>query len=318
MKKILVTGGAGFIGSNIVEKLLQLDYQVRVLDNLSSGKQENIDIFIDHPNYEFVLGDIRNYEDCLKACQGVYAINHQAAMGSVPRSIEFPIATNENNIDGFLNMLCAARELSIKRFVFASSSSVYGDEPNLPKVEDKIGKPLSPYAVTKVTNEVYADVFAKSYGMELIGFRYFNIFGPRQDPNGQYAAVMPLFIKSLLNNEAPYINGDGEQSRDFTYVDNAVQANILGLTTTDSGALNQIYNIALGERYTINQMYDAICEILEKDIKAIHREPRAGDIRDSLANISKAKNLLGYQPTHRFVDGLPLTVEYFKKVFNFL
>lgn len=316
MKKILVTGGAGFIGSNIVEKLLELGYQVRVLDNLSSGKQENIDFFISNPNYEFVFGDIRNYQDCLKACDGIFAINHQAALGSVPRSIQFPIPTNENNIDGFLNMLCAARDLGIKRFVFASSSSVYGDELNLPKVEDRIGKPLSPYAVTKVTNEVYADVFAKTYGMELIGFRYFNIFGPRQDPNGQYAAVMPLFIKTLLNNEAPYINGDGEQSRDFTYVDNAVQANILGLTTENINALNQIYNIALGERFTVNQMYENICEILDKDIKAIHREPRAGDIRDSLADISKAKNLLGYQPTHRFKDGLPLTVEYFKKVFN--
>ncbi len=315
MKKILVTGGAGFIGSNIVEKLLELGYQVRVLDNLSSGKQENIDIFIDNPNYEFVLGDIRNYEDCLKACDGIFAINHQAAMGSVPRSIEFPIPTNENNIDGFLNMLCAARELNIKRFVFASSSSVYGDEPNLPKVEEKTGRPLSPYAVTKVTNEVYADVFGKTYGMELIGFRYFNIFGPRQDPNGQYAAVMPLFIKALLNNEAPFINGDGEQSRDFTYVDNAVQANVLGLTTQNSEAINQVYNIALGERFTINQMYQAICDILDKDIKAIHREERAGDIRDSLANITKAKSRLGYQPTHRFVDGLPLTVDYFKKVF---
>lgn len=315
MKKILVTGGAGFIGSNIVEKLLELGFQVRVLDNLSSGKQENVDIFVDNPNYEFQLGDIRNYDDCLKACEGVFAVNHQAAMGSVPRSIEFPIPTNENNIDGFLNMLCAARDIGIKRFVFASSSSVYGDEPNLPKVEDKIGKPLSPYAVTKVTNEVYADVFAKTYGMELIGFRYFNIFGPRQDPNGQYAAVMPLFIKSLLNNEAPFINGDGEQSRDFTYVDNAVQANVLGLTTENPEALNQVYNIALGERFTINQMYDSICEILEKDIKAIHREDRAGDIRDSLANISKAKNILGYNPTHRFKDGLPLTVNYFKKIF---
>ncbi|HUH75455.1 MAG TPA: SDR family oxidoreductase [Chitinophagales bacterium] len=316
MKKILVTGGAGFIGSNIVEKLLELGYQVRVLDNLSSGKQENVDLFIHHPNYEFVLGDIRNYDVCLKACEGIYAINHQAALGSVPRSIQFPIPTNENNIDGFLNMLCAARDIGIKRFVFASSSSVYGDEMNLPKVENRIGKPLSPYAVTKVTNEVYADVFAKTYGMELIGFRYFNIFGPRQDPNGQYAAVMPLFIKMLLNNEAPYINGDGDQSRDFTYVDNAVQANILGLTTEKSEALNQIYNIALGERFTINQMYDAICEILDKDIKALHREPREGDIRDSLADISKAKNLLGYQPTHRFKDGLPLTVDYFKKVFE--
>lgn len=315
MKKILVTGGAGFIGSNIVEKLLQLGYQVRVLDNLSSGKQENIDLFLSHPNYEFILGDIKNIDDCHKACEGVSAITHQAAMGSVPRSIQFPLDTNANNINGFINMLFAAKESGIKRFVYASSSSVYGDEPNLPKVEDRVGKPLSPYAVTKVTNEVYADVFAKTYGMELIGFRYFNIFGPRQDPNGQYAAVMPLFIKALLNNEAPYINGDGEQSRDFTYVDNAVQANILGLTTEKQEAINQVYNIALGERFTINQMYQAISEMLNKDIPAIHRDPRAGDIRDSLADISKARQLLGYQPTHRFVDGLPLTIEYFKKLF---
>lgn len=316
MKKILVTGGAGFIGSNIVEKLLQLGYQVRVLDNLSSGKQENVDLFSSHPNYEFMLGDIKNIEDCHKACKGVDAVSHQAALGSVPRSIQFPLDTNANNIDGFVNMLFAAKEAGIKRFVYASSSSVYGDEPNLPKVENKIGKPLSPYAVTKATNEVYADVFAKTYGMELIGFRYFNIFGPRQDPNGQYAAVMPLFIKALLNNEAPYINGDGEQSRDFTYVDNAVQANLLGLTTDNPEAINQVYNIALGERFTINQMYESISKILEKDIPAIHRDPRAGDIRDSLADISKAKNLLGYSPTHRFVDGLPLTINYFKSIFE--
>ncbi len=315
-KKILVTGGAGFIGSNIAERLLSQGYQVRVLDNLSSGKQENVDLFAGNPGYEFILGDIKNYEDCKKACEGIHAVSHQAALGSVPRSILFPLDTNANNIDGFVNMLFAAKESGIKRFVYASSSSVYGDEPNLPKVEHKIGKPLSPYAVTKYTNEVYADVFAKTYGMELIGYRYFNIFGPRQDPNGQYAAVMPLFIKALLNNEAPYINGDGDQSRDFTYVDNAVQANILGLTTENPEAVNQVYNIALGERFTINQMYDAICDLLDKEIKAIHREPRAGDIRDSLADISKAKSLLGYQPTHRFVDGLPLTIEYFKGIFS--
>lgn len=316
VKKILVTGGAGFIGSNIVERLLSLGYKVRVLDNLSSGKQENADMFSDHPNYEFILGDIRNFTDCQKACDGVDAISHQAALGSVPRSIQFPIDTNANNIDGYVNMLVAAKDRGIKRFVYASSSSVYGDEPILPKVEHRIGNPLSPYAVTKANNEVYADVFAKTYNMELIGFRYFNIFGPRQDPNGQYAAVMPLFIKALLNNEAPFINGDGEQSRDFTYVDNAVQANILGLTTDNPDAVNQVYNVALGERFTINEMYDAICQLLDKNIAAIHREPRAGDIRDSLADISKAQTLLGYQPTHKFVDGLPLTIEYFKRIFS--
>lgn len=316
IKKILVTGGAGFIGSNIVEKLLKLDFQVRVIDNLSSGKQENIDIFTHHPNYEFVLGDIRDFETCTEVCKDMDAVCHQAAMGSVPRSVQFPIPTNENNIDGYLNILFAAKEAGIKRFVYASSSSVYGDEPNLPKVEDKIGKPLSPYAVTKFTNEVYADVFAKTYGMEMIGFRYFNIFGPRQDPNGQYAAVIPLFVKALLNDEAPFINGDGEQSRDFTYVTNAVQANILGLTTDNSNAFNQVFNIALGERFTINQMYQSICDLLGKNIKAIHREPRAGDIRDSLADISKAKSLLGYLPTHNFNQGLPLTIDYFKRIFE--
>lgn len=316
MKKILVTGGAGFIGSNLVEKLLESGYQVRVLDNLSSGKQENVDIFKENPNYEFIQGDIQNYDVCLKACEGVDAISHQAALGSVPRSIEFPLIYNENNVDGFVHIVLAARASGIKRIVYASSSSVYGDEPNLPKVEHRIGKPLSPYAVSKYVNELYADTYGRLYGMEMIGFRYFNIFGSRQDPNGQYAAVMPLFIKALLADEAPYVNGDGEQSRDFTYVDNAVQANILGLTTENPEAVNQVYNIALGERFTINQMYDAICNLLGKEIKAIHREPRAGDIRDSLADISKAKNLLGYQPTHRFVDGLPLTVEYFKKIFS--
>ncbi|MCO5229793.1 MAG: SDR family oxidoreductase [Chitinophagales bacterium] len=316
MKKILVTGGAGFIGSNIVERLLDLGYHVRVLDNLSSGKQENIDLFKDHPNYEFILGDIRNIEDCNKACKGVAAISHQAALGSVPRSINVPLDTHANNDNGFVNMLFAAKESNIKRFVFASSSSVYGDEPNLPKIENRIGNPLSPYAATKLTNEIYASVFAKVYGMETIGFRYFNIFGPRQDPNGQYAAVIPLFAKSLINNEAPFINGDGEQSRDFTYVDNAVQANVLGLTTTNAEAVNQVYNIALGERFTINELYDGIRKILNKDIKAIHREPRMGDIRDSLADISKAKLLLGYNPTHKFSEGLPITVDYFLKIFS--
>ncbi|MCZ2392867.1 MAG: SDR family oxidoreductase [Chitinophagales bacterium] len=316
MKKILVTGGAGFIGSNITERLLYLGYYVRVLDNLSSGKQENVDLFKDHPNYEFMLGDIRNIEDCSNACRGVDAISHQAALGSVPRSINVPLDTHANNDIGFVNMLFAAKELNVKRFVYASSSSVYGDELNLPKIENRIGSPLSPYAATKFTNEIYANVFAKVYGMETIGFRYFNIFGPRQNPNGQYAAVIPLFAKSLINNEAPFINGDGEQSRDFTYVDNAVQANILGLTTTNAEAVNQVYNIALGERFTINELYDGICKILNKDIKAIHREPRMGDIRDSLADISKAKLLLGYNPTHKFSEGLPLTIEYFKNIFQ--
>ncbi|HZH68621.1 MAG TPA: SDR family oxidoreductase [Chitinophagales bacterium] len=316
MEKILVTGGAGFIGSNIVEKLLYIGYKVRVLDNLSTGKQANIDLFNDHPNYEFIKGDITNFEDCQKACKGISAITHQAALGSVPRSIEYPLATNDSNVTGFINMLHAANKEGIKRFVYASSSSVYGDEPNLPKVEERIGKPLSPYAATKYTNEVFADVFAKTYGMEPIGFRYFNIFGPRQDPDGQYAAVIPLFAKALINNKSPFINGDGEQSRDFTYVDNAVQANILGLTTKNPEATNQIYNIALGERFTINELFLSIRDLIGNDIEAIHRAPRAGDVRDSLANISKAKKLLGYEPTHKFTEGLPLTIQYFKTIFQ--
>lgn len=316
MNKILVTGGAGFIGSHIVEKLLELGYQVKVLDNLSTGKQENIDLFKENSNYEFIKGDVTNFDDCMRACEGVNAISHQAALGSVPRSIAHPVASHASNVTGFINMLHAAEKSGIKRFVYASSSSVYGDEKNLPKVEDRIGKPLSPYAATKLTNEVYADVFAKTYGMEPIGFRYFNIFGPRQDPNGQYAAVIPLFAKALINNESPYINGDGEQSRDFTFVANAVQANILGLTTTSPDATNQVYNIALGERFTVNELFQSIQQLLNKDIEAIHREPRPGDVRDSLADISKAQKLLGYQPTHKFGDGLPITIEYFKNIFQ--
>jgi UDP-N-acetylglucosamine/UDP-N-acetylgalactosamine 4-epimerase len=315
-KKILITGGAGFIGSNLAEVLLQKGYRVRVLDNLFNGKLENIQSFLSHPNFEFQQGDIRNLADCQKACAGVDAISHQAALGSVPRSIKNPIDTNAVNIDGFVNMLFAAKEAGIMRFVYASSSSVYGDEKTLPKAEFRIGKPLSPYAVTKATNEVYADVFARNYGMEPIGFRYFNIFGPKQDPYGEYAAVIPLFTKAVLEDESPFINGDGEQSRDFTFVANAVQANILGLTTENPNAVNQVYNIALGERFTINEMYQAICRHLGKNIPAIHREPRIGDIRDSLADISKAKELLGYAPTHTFLQGLPITIEYFKGVFG--
>ncbi len=316
MKKFLVTGGAGFIGSNIVEKLLEEGYQVRVLDNLSTGKQENVDLFVNHPNFEFLLGDIRNIGDCEKACKGIDAISHQAALGSVPRSIANPMATNASNVDGFVNILFAAKENGIKRVTYASSSSVYGDEKTLPKTENRVGKPLSPYAASKAANEMYAHAFSSVYDLELIGFRYFNVFGPRQDPYGQYAAVIPLFAKALINDEAPFINGDGEQSRDFTFVANAVQANILGLTTENKEALNQVYNIALGERFTVNELFQSIRYLLEKDIEAIHREPRPGDVRDSLADISKAKKLLGYQPTHRFTEGLPITVEYFKSIFG--
>lgn len=315
-KQFLITGGAGFIGSNITEYLLQHGAKVRVFDNLATGNIENLSAFKSNTNFEFFEGDLRKVDDCNNACKEIDAVCHQAAIGSVPRSIKDPITSNDVNVGGFVNMLTAAKDACISRFVYASSSSVYGDEPNLPKKEERIGNPLSPYAVTKFTNEVYANVFARCYNLELIGLRYFNIFGPKQDPNGVYAAVMPLFIKALLNNEAPYINGDGEQSRDFTFVHNAVQANVLALTTDNAAAYNQAYNIAFGQRFTINQMYDAICAYLQKDIKAIHREPRDGDIRDSLADISKAQQLLGYQPQYSFEQGLPLTIEYFKQIFG--
>lgn len=314
-KKFLVTGGAGFIGSNITQYLLQHGTKVRVFDNLATGNINNLTEFKNNPNFEFFEGDLRNTKDCENAVKEIDAVCHQAAIGSVPRSIKDPITSNDVNVGGFVNMLTAAKDAGIKRFVYASSSSVYGDEKTLPKKEEKIGNPLSPYAVTKFTNEVYANVFARCYNMEIIGLRYFNVFGPKQDPYGEYAAVMPLFIKSLIENEAPFINGDGEQTRDFTFVHNAVQANILALTTTNVAAYNQTYNVAFGKRFTINQMYDAIATYLQKDIKANHRAPRDGDIRDSLADISKAKNLLSYAPQYSFEQGLPLTIEYFKTIF---
>lgn len=316
-KKVLITGGAGFIGSNIAEYLLLHNAKVVVLDNLATGKKENIEPFLSNPNFSFIEGDIRDFDTCKNACIGIDIICHQAAIGSVPRSVKDPITTNNVNIGGFVNMLFAAKEAGIKRFVYASSSSVYGDEKTLPKKEERIGKPLSPYAVTKYANEVYADVFSKTYGMEIIGLRYFNIFGPKQDPYGEYAAVMPLFIKALLNNEAPFVNGDGEQTRDFTYIHNAVQANILAMTTTNNQAFNNAYNIAVGGRFSINYMYEAIQKYLHKDIKAIHREARVGDIRDSQADISKAQELLNYQPNYTFEEGLPSTIAYFKSIFNF-
>lgn len=315
-KRILVTGGAGFIGSNVTQYLLEHGAKVRVFDNLATGNLDNLKEFQSNPNFEFLEGDLRHPSNCEQAAREIDAVCHQAAIGSVPRSIKDPITTNDVNIGGFVNMLTAAKNAGIKRFVYASSSSVYGDEPNLPKKEERIGNPLSPYAVTKYTNEVYANVFSRCYAMELIGLRYFNVFGPKQDPYGEYAAVMPLFIKALLEDKAPYVNGDGEQSRDLTFVHNAVQANILGLTTNNTAAFNQAYNVAYGERFTINQMYEAIRIALKKEIKAIHREPRAGDIRDSLADISKAKNLLNYAPQYSFEQGLPLTIEYFKKIFS--
>lgn len=309
----LVTGGAGFIGSHIVAYLLQHGAaKVRVLDNLMTGFQHNIDLFKDHPSFEFIKGDIRDYETCVKACEGIHYVTHQAALGSVPRSIKDPVTSNEVNVSGFLNMLTAAKNAGVLSFIYASSSSVYGDEPNLPKVEDRVGNPLSPYAVTKKTNELYAQVFADLYGTKVIGFRYFNVFGPRQDPDGPYAAVIPLFVSGIINNTPVYINGDGEQTRDFTYVENAVQANVRGMLTDNDAAFGQVYNVAVGENFSVNFLYNVIREQLGLEHQPTYREPREGDIRNSLADISKAQNLLGYQPTQRFLDGLTQTVTFFK------
>ena len=313
--RVLVTGGAGFIGSHIVERLLNEGaVKVRVLDNLSTGNYDNIRPFERFPGFEFMEGDIRKLPDCEKACRDISAISHQAALGSVPRSLKDPANTNTVNVGGFVNMLQAAQTAGIKRFVYASSSSVYGNEPNLPKVEERIGRQLSPYAVSKYANEVYANVFGLCYDMQLMGFRYFNVFGPRQSPKGPYAAVIPLFINALRNNLPVYINGDGEQSRDFTYVDNAVQANLLALFTENAGACNQVYNVAVGQRFTVNELYAAIARHLQSDRQATHRAPRPGDVRHSLANIEKAKQLLGYRPSVNFEDGLLRTVEAFMKL----
>jgi len=313
----LITGGAGFIGSHIVEYLIKNGAKkVRVLDNLATGLQSNVDLFAHYSQYEFINGDIRDFATCVRACEGMDYVSHQAALGSVPRSVKDPVASNEVNVTGFLNMLTAAKDSTVKTFVYASSSAVYGDEPNLPKVEERIGNPLSPYAVTKKTNELYADVFSKLYGMNIIGYRYFNVFGPRQDPNGPYAAVMPLFVSGIINNTTVYINGDGEQTRDFTYVDNAVQANIRGMLSENKASFGQVYNIAVGENFSVNYLYNAIRELLGIQHQATYRQEREGDIRNSLADISKAQNLLGYQPQYRFEDGLKLTVEYFRKIYS--
>lgn len=317
--KILVTGGAGFIGSNLTEHLLGQGHFVRVLDNFATGHIENLLPFFDlfPSNFELIVGDIRNLSDCQKSVDGMDYVLHEAALGSVPRSIKDPITTNEVNIGGFLNMIVAARDAGIKRFVFAASSSTYGDSPSLPKVEDVIGKPLSPYAITKYVDELYADVFARTYGIEYIGLRYFNVFGRRQDPNGAYAAVIPLFVKKLMNHEAPNINGDGEYSRDFTYIDNVIQMNMLALTTTSPDAVNQIYNTAFGERTTLNQLVDYLREFLGefdekiRTIEPTHGPNRVGDIPHSLACIDKAKELLGYHPEYCMRDGLKESVEWY-------
>jgi UDP-N-acetylglucosamine 4-epimerase len=311
--KVLVTGGAGFIGSNLSEYLLSEGHEVRVLDNFATGHIENLlPLFEQYPHsLQLQVGDIRNLEDCQKAVDGMEYVLHEAALGSVPRSIKDPATTNAVNIGGFLNMIIASRDAGIKRFVFAASSSTYGDSKTLPKVEDVIGKPLSPYAITKYVDELYADVFARTYeGFEYVGLRYFNVFGRRQDPHGAYAAVIPLFVKKFMNHEAPTINGDGEYSRDFTYIDNVIQMNMLALTTTNSNAVNQIYNTAFGERTTLNQLVQYLKEDLSEfdaeigKIEPVHGPNRAGDIPHSLACIDKAKNLLGYQPKYSMKDGL--------------
>lgn len=313
----LVTGGAGFIGSHITEYLLKNGAgRVRVLDNLATGFQKNIDLFTGYSNFEFLEGDIRDFETCKKACEGIDYVTHQAALGSVPRSVKDPVTSNEVNVSGFINMITAAKDAGVKSFVYASSSSVYGDEPNLPKVEERVGNPLSPYAVTKKTNELYADVFAKLYGMKIVGLRYFNVFGPRQDPDGPYAAVIPLFVSGIINQTPVYINGDGEQTRDFTFVDNAVQANVRGMLCDNPDAFGKAYNVAVGENFSVNLLYTAIREMLGLQHEATYREERAGDIRNSLADISKARTLLGYEPTQRFMDGLKQTVAFFKEMYS--
>ncbi len=316
-KSFLVTGGAGFIGSHIAEYLLKNGAQkVRVLDNMVNGFERNLDVLRSYSGFEFLHGDIRNVETCMEACEGIDYVSHQAALGSVPRSIKEPLYFNEVNVGGFVNMLHAAIQQKVKSFVYASSSSVYGDEPTLPKLESRVGKCLSPYAATKKTNELYAQVFADVYDMKLMGFRYFNIFGPRQDPDGPYAAVIPLFVKGIMKKTPVYINGDGEQTRDFTYVDNAVQVNVRGMLTTNEHAFNKVYNVAIGERCSVNQLFESCGAQLQSDWKATYREPRAGDIRDSLADISLAEKELGYKPSKKFNEGLIQTIQYFKEVYS--
>lgn len=324
MTKILVTGGAGFIGSNLCEALLQEGHEVVCLDNFATGKMENIQLLLESFPDRFTLmtGDIRNAMDCRQAVEGVEYVFHEAALGSVPRSINDPVTTNEVNISGFLNMLVAARDAGVKRFIYAASSSTYGDSASLPKVEEVIGKPLSPYAITKYVNELYADVFARTYGMECIGLRYFNVFGRKQDPNGAYAAVIPLFVKKLMAHESPVINGDGEYSRDFTYIDNVIGMNLLAMTTENPDAVNQVYNTAYGERTTLKQLVSYLKEYLSQfdpEIAAIevyHGPNRKGDIPHSLASIDKAKELLGYNPQFSMKQGLKEAVKWYVHKFH--
>ena len=312
--RVLVTGGAGFIGANIVERLLadKNIELVRVLDNLATGSADNIREFDTYSKFEFMHGDIRDYSECVRASDGIDLITHQAALGSVPRSIDDPLTSNEVNITGTLNVFTAGKEKKVKRLVYAASSSTYGDHPGLPKVENEIGKPLSPYAVTKYANELYADVFGRVYNMEFIGLRYFNVFGPKQNPKGPYAAVIPLFIESLINGQPPAINGDGMTSRDFTYVANVVQANLLSLFTKNAKAVNQVYNIGYGQQTSLLQLVQSLKKIIGVNVEPVHVSERAGDVKHSLANISKAKTLLGYDPAVSVEEGLRKTCEWYK------
>lgn len=315
--KILVTGGAGFIGSNLCERLLQIGCYVVCLDNFSTGHIKNIESLLDNPGFKLITGDIRNPDVCNEATIGMDYVLHEAALGSVPRSIKDPVTTNDVNIGGFLNILIASRDAKVKRVVYAASSSTYGDSESLPKVEEVIGRPLSPYAVTKYVNELYADVFNRCYGLETIGLRYFNVFGRKQDPNGAYAAVIPLFIKQLINHQSPTINGDGEFSRDFTYVENVIQMNLLAIKTSNPESINTIYNTAFGERNTLNQLVQYLKEMLSEydpeiaSIEPTYKGNRAGDIPHSLANINKARKLLSYNPEFSLKDGLLAAVDWY-------
>ncbi|HLP46046.1 MAG TPA: SDR family oxidoreductase [Candidatus Kapabacteria bacterium] len=316
-RKVLVTGGAGFIGSNLVGALLKQGSYVTCLDNFSTGKRQNLTEYMPDPRFVLIEGDIRNYDDCRKAVSGIEIVFHEAALGSVPRSIKDPVTTTDVNIGGFVKMLFASHEAGVKRFIYAASSSTYGDHPDLPKVEDIIGTPLSPYGITKYVNELYGANFSKTYGIDVIGLRYFNVFGRRQDPEGAYAAVIPKFLKLLKNHESPVINGDGSYSRDFTYIDNVIQANLLSALVDKKEALNQVYNVAFGERTNLNQLYEYIQKIAGKfdseilKIPIIYGPERAGDIPHSLASIEKAKRLLGYSPTHSVSEGLDEAVKWF-------
>ncbi|EKB58875.1 SDR family oxidoreductase [Bergeyella zoohelcum] len=316
-KKILVTGGAGFIGSNLSEKLLELGAMVTVLDNFATGHRHNIEAFLSNENFTLIEGDIRDLETCRKACEGQDFVLHQAALGSVPRSINYPITSNDVNVGGFLNMLVAARDTGVKRLVYAASSSTYGDSKSLPKVEDVIGKPLSPYAITKYVNELYADVFKRTYDFDTIGLRYFNVFGRRQDPKGAYAAVIPKFVIQLMNHQSPTINGDGTYSRDFTYIDNVIQMNLLAMISENENAVNQVYNTAVGDRTTIKDMAELLKKYLSEydpkiaEVEILHGPNRQGDVPHSLASIEKAQKNLGYQPTHKFAEGLKEAVDWY-------